>query len=144
MLIGIGEVHHIARQCCHIDLALAGLGLVRLKPVGPANHRRYANPKSTGSRFKRQSLCVSNFQHMLAEFYWIGHPYRYNQNYVCWLYYLTGEADFCLICLAPDMHEFEELTKRLFFGDTNVRRFRTSVVMGRKKIGLQVPIGDGG
>ncbi|MEC8573407.1 MAG: Lrp/AsnC family transcriptional regulator [Pseudomonadota bacterium] len=55
-------------------------------------------------------------------------------------YYLTGEADFCLICTASDMAAFEELTKRLFFEDSNVRRFRTSVVMGRKKIGLEVPI----
>jgi hypothetical protein len=38
------------------------------------------------------------------------------------------------------MAAFEELTKRLFFEDSNVRRFRTSVVMGRKKIGLEVPI----
>ncbi|MGC3937613.1 Lrp/AsnC family transcriptional regulator [Roseobacter sp. EG26] len=53
-------------------------------------------------------------------------------------YYLTGEADFCLICTASDMADFEELTKRLFFEDSNVRRFRTSVVMGRNKVGLQV------
>ncbi|WP_293572728.1 Lrp/AsnC family transcriptional regulator [Phaeobacter sp.] len=55
-------------------------------------------------------------------------------------YYLTGEADFCLICTAQDMAAFEALTKRLFFEDSNVRRFRTSVVMGRKKVGLQIPI----
>ncbi|MBW4708113.1 Lrp/AsnC family transcriptional regulator [Roseobacter sp. YSTF-M11] len=55
-------------------------------------------------------------------------------------YYLTGEADFCLICTASDMNDFEELTKRLFFEDSNVRRFRTSVVMGRKKVGLQIPV----
>jgi DNA-binding Lrp family transcriptional regulator len=53
-------------------------------------------------------------------------------------YYVTGEADFCLICTSKDMEEFEELTHRLFFEDTNVRRFRTSVVMGRKKVGLGV------
>lgn len=53
-------------------------------------------------------------------------------------YYVTGEADFCLICTTKDMQEFEELTHRLFFDDTNVRRFRTSVVMGRKKVGLGV------
>ncbi|MFN3253742.1 Lrp/AsnC family transcriptional regulator [Roseibium album] len=57
-------------------------------------------------------------------------------------YYVTGEADFCLICIAKDMAEFEALTHRLFFQNANVRRFRTSVVMGRKKIGLNVPLGD--
>ena len=55
-------------------------------------------------------------------------------------YYVTGEADFCLICTARDMDEFEKLTHRLFFEDTNVRRFRTSVVMGRKKVGLGVSL----
>jgi Lrp/AsnC family transcriptional regulator, leucine-responsive regulatory protein len=55
-------------------------------------------------------------------------------------YYVTGEADFALICVARDMADFEELTRRLFFGDENVRRFRTSVVMGRTKVGLTLPI----
>jgi len=45
-----------------------------------------------------------------------------------------------LVCVARDMAEFEELTRRLFFGDENVRRFRTSVVMGRTKVGLTLPI----
>ena len=59
-------------------------------------------------------------------------------------YYITGDADFCLVCTAKDMDDFQELTKRLFFDNSNVRRFRTSVVMGRKKIGLGIPVdGDG-
>ncbi|MCP4316385.1 MAG: Lrp/AsnC family transcriptional regulator [Hyphomicrobiales bacterium] len=53
-------------------------------------------------------------------------------------YYVTGDADFCLICTARDMEDFEALTQRLFFESANVRRFRTSVVMGRKKVGLRV------
>ena len=48
-------------------------------------------------------------------------------------YYITGEADFCLICTSKDMKEFELLTYRLFFNNNNVRRFKTSVVMGRRK-----------
>ena len=55
-------------------------------------------------------------------------------------YYVTGDADFCLICTASDMQDFEALTHRLFFESANVRRFRTSVVMGRKKVGLKVPV----
>lgn len=57
-------------------------------------------------------------------------------------YYITGEADFALIALARDMADFEKLTNRLFFEDTNVKRFRTSVVMNRTKIGLTVPLFD--
>ncbi len=54
-------------------------------------------------------------------------------------YYVTGEADFILVCTARNMADFEELTHRLFFDDSNVRRFRTSVVMGRTKTGQKIP-----
>jgi len=40
-----------------------------------------------------------------------------------------------------DMEDFELLTHRLFFGNTNVRRFRTSVVMKRKKVSLKIAVG---
>lgn len=56
-------------------------------------------------------------------------------------YYITGEADFALVCLARDMVDYERLTRRLFFDDANVRRFRTSVVMDRTKVGLDVGTG---
>ena len=56
-------------------------------------------------------------------------------------YYITGDADFALICLARDMADYEQLTRRLFFDDMNVRRFRTSVVMERTKVGLDVGTG---
>ncbi|MCG7492957.1 Lrp/AsnC family transcriptional regulator [Thalassobius sp. Cn5-15] len=55
-------------------------------------------------------------------------------------YYVTGETDFVLICAAQDMSDFEALTHRLFFENSNVRRFRTSVVMDRTKVGLALPI----
>ena len=55
-------------------------------------------------------------------------------------YYITGEADFALIALAKDMDDFQLLTQRLFFEDTNVKRFRTSVVMDRTKVGMNVPL----
>ena len=42
--------------------------------------------------------------------------------------------------LLQDMQDFEALTHRLFFDNSNVRRFRTSVVMGRTKVGLSLPI----
>ncbi len=55
-------------------------------------------------------------------------------------YYITGEGDFALIALARDMEDFQLLTQRLFFDDSNVKRFRTSVVMDRTKTGMSVPI----
>lgn len=54
-------------------------------------------------------------------------------------YYVTGEADFIVIALAQDMDEFEALTRRLFFDNKNVRRFRTSVVMGESFKSLSAP-----
>lgn len=57
-------------------------------------------------------------------------------------YYVTGEADFALICTARNMSDFKALSHRLFFENANVRRFRTSVVMDRVKAGLSMPIGD--
>ena len=55
-------------------------------------------------------------------------------------YYITGEADFALIALARDMEDYEQLTHRLFFQDSNVKRFRTSVVMDRIKVSMDVPL----
>ena len=55
-------------------------------------------------------------------------------------YYITGDADFALIALAKDMKDFEALTQRLFFDDSNVKRFRTCVVMDRTKVGMTVPV----
>lgn len=55
-------------------------------------------------------------------------------------YYITGEADFVIVMTAANMDEYERLTRELFFDNANVRRFHTSVVMQRVKVGLSVNI----
>jgi len=55
-------------------------------------------------------------------------------------YYVTGEVDFILVIMVPSMAEYEALTRRLFFGNNNVKRFRTFVAMDRVKVGLAVPL----
>ncbi|MGV3553588.1 Lrp/AsnC family transcriptional regulator [Rhizobium sp.] len=55
-------------------------------------------------------------------------------------YYVTGEADFILVVVVPAMADYEALTRRLFFGNNNVKRFRTFVAMDRVKVGLGVPV----
>lgn len=55
-------------------------------------------------------------------------------------YYVTGETDFVLIVTVPTMAAYEELTRRLFFADKNIRRFRTFVAMDRVKASLTVPV----
>lgn len=55
-------------------------------------------------------------------------------------YYVTGEFDFVLVVLVADMEAYDALTRRLFFGNNNVKRFRTLVAMDRVKVGLSVPL----
>lgn len=55
-------------------------------------------------------------------------------------YYVTGEADFILVVTVATMAEYEDLTRRLFFANNNVKKFRTFVAMDRVKVGLGVPI----
>lgn len=55
-------------------------------------------------------------------------------------YYVTGEADFILVVTVRSMNEYSELTKKLFFANNNVRKFKTYVVMQRAKVGLTVPL----
>lgn len=55
-------------------------------------------------------------------------------------YYVTGDTDFVMIVTAPSMEDYEEFASRFFFDNLNVRRFRTSVVMDRVKVGLKVPL----
>jgi DNA-binding Lrp family transcriptional regulator len=55
-------------------------------------------------------------------------------------YYVTGEFDFLLVVLVSDMAAYEALTRKLFFGNNNVKRFRSLVAMDRVKVGLSVPL----
>jgi DNA-binding Lrp family transcriptional regulator len=55
-------------------------------------------------------------------------------------YYVTGGADFILVITVRTMGEYEELTRRLFFENRNVKRFRTFVAMQRVKVGLGVQL----
>jgi len=40
-------------------------------------------------------------------------------------YYVTGEVDFALIMVVNTMREYESLTRKLFFSNSNIRRFKT-------------------
>lgn len=55
-------------------------------------------------------------------------------------YYVTGDADFVLVVIVPGMAEYEALTRRLFFGANNVKRFKSFVAMERVKAGLAAPL----
>lgn len=55
-------------------------------------------------------------------------------------YAITGEADYLLIITVTSMADYDALADRLLRGDDNVRRFRTSAVLGCPKLGLQIPL----
>ncbi|HRN29001.1 MAG TPA: Lrp/AsnC ligand binding domain-containing protein, partial [Terrimesophilobacter sp.] len=55
-------------------------------------------------------------------------------------YYVASEWDFVLVLAVVDMAEYTQLTRDLFFGDPNVKRFSTQVVMDRAKVTLTVPV----
>lgn len=59
------------------------------------------------------------------------------------VYHVTGAEDFCMICTARDMQDFEDLTKRLFYEDSIVSKYRTMVTIRRIKVGLQTFIAPG-
>ncbi|MFT5707872.1 MAG: Lrp/AsnC family leucine-responsive transcriptional regulator [Oceanospirillaceae bacterium] len=63
-----------------------------------------------------------------------------NEPQVQQCYYVTGEADFVLIVTATDMEDFDQFVQQLFYNDSNVRRYKTSVVMERTKVGLSLPL----
>ena len=55
-------------------------------------------------------------------------------------YYVTGVADFILVVTARDMADFEAFTRRLLFDNSNIRRYTTSVVLSRDKVGTSLPV----
>ncbi|MEX3969524.1 Lrp/AsnC family transcriptional regulator [Paraburkholderia caribensis] len=55
-------------------------------------------------------------------------------------YYIAGEWDFVLVLVVRNMDQYNDLTRQLFFGNNNVKRFKTLVVMDRVKAGHNVPV----
>ncbi|MEO4005369.1 Lrp/AsnC family transcriptional regulator [Flavobacterium sp. CAU 1735] len=55
-------------------------------------------------------------------------------------YYVTGETDFILVIVTPSMHDYEKLTRRLFFSNPNIKSFSTSLALDIVKEGLEIPL----
>jgi Lrp/AsnC family leucine-responsive transcriptional regulator len=55
-------------------------------------------------------------------------------------YYVAGEWDFVLVLTVRHMEQYNDLTRQLFFGNNNVKRFKTLVSMSRVKVSLEVPV----
>ncbi len=55
-------------------------------------------------------------------------------------YYVTGQVDIVLVVTVVDMAGYDDLTRRLFLGNPNLRKFRTLVVMNALRTGQKVPV----
>ncbi|WP_312923201.1 Lrp/AsnC family transcriptional regulator [Empedobacter brevis] len=55
-------------------------------------------------------------------------------------FYVTGESDFFLVIVVPSMVHYENLTRKLFFSNENIKRFRTIVGMGISKNSLSISL----
>ncbi|WP_421779656.1 Lrp/AsnC family transcriptional regulator [Kiloniella litopenaei] len=58
-------------------------------------------------------------------------------------YYTTGEADFIIVLLVRDIQHYEKFTREYFFGNAEVSKFKTNIVMDSVKVGMSIPILDG-
>jgi len=66
---------------------------------------------------------------------WLG-----DEEAVQQVYYVTGNADFVLVVVAPDVGAYDALMRRLMADNPNVRRFTTNVALGVGKRSLFVPV----
>jgi len=57
-------------------------------------------------------------------------------------YFVTGEADFILVVIAKSVEDFDAHLQHLFANDSNVKRYKTSVVMDSSKTSLELPLKD--
>jgi Lrp/AsnC family transcriptional regulator, leucine-responsive regulatory protein len=57
-------------------------------------------------------------------------------------YYVTGQADFILVVLTPDMQSYEAFTRRNLLDDGNVRSFTTHAVLEPVKVGVTVNLAE--
>ena len=54
-------------------------------------------------------------------------------------YYVTGDTDFVLIISARDMKEYEEFTRTFLYDNSDIKGFKTTVVMDRIKASFYIP-----
>ena len=57
-------------------------------------------------------------------------------------FYVAGDSDFLLLVRCGDVAEFEALTRKLFFDDTNIRKFRSVFVLDECKPDAGLPLAD--
>jgi Lrp/AsnC family leucine-responsive transcriptional regulator len=57
-------------------------------------------------------------------------------------YIVTGEVDFVLVVVVPDMPSYEDFCQRVIYQYENLKTFRTLISMNRTKFTTQIEIPD--
>lgn len=55
-------------------------------------------------------------------------------------FYVTGDTDFLLIISARDMKSYEAFTRQFFYQQSEIKTFKTLVVLDTVKRGLSIPL----
>ncbi|KRR29010.1 Lrp/AsnC family transcriptional regulator [Bradyrhizobium retamae] len=55
-------------------------------------------------------------------------------------YYVTGDADFVVYISARSMDDYEQFTRRFFYQNSDIKGFKTMVILDRVKVGFAIPI----
>lgn len=55
-------------------------------------------------------------------------------------FYVTGDADFVVYISARSMDDYEQFTRRFFYQNSDIKGFKTMVILDRVKAGFALPI----
>jgi Lrp/AsnC family transcriptional regulator, leucine-responsive regulatory protein len=57
-------------------------------------------------------------------------------------YVVTGEVDFILVVVVPDLDAYNKFVEKTFYGNKNVRKFKSVITLQRVKFQLGTPMLD--
>lgn len=57
-------------------------------------------------------------------------------------FYTTGDADFVLLVVSRSLADYEQFTQTFFWERSDIKSFKTMVVMDSVKLGLELPIDE--
>jgi Lrp/AsnC family leucine-responsive transcriptional regulator len=55
-------------------------------------------------------------------------------------FYITGDADFVLLVVSKSLEDYENFTQEFFWDNSDIKSFKTMVVMDNIKLGVELPI----
>ncbi|WKE66393.1 Lrp/AsnC family transcriptional regulator [Gallaecimonas kandeliae] len=137
-------------DCSQTNLQLAQQ--VGLSP--PACLKRVKRLKAQGYIQKEVALLVPEkfgpYLHMVVEVEMERDNKAMNQRFlqralaspeVKQCYQVTGEVDFVLICMVPDMPSYEAFCDRVLYAEANLKKFRTLISLKREKFDTRINTG---